>query len=200
MGCLFHPAVHPVEGEVVAVAGISPPRFEVARGRRCGRARGARILLVPASHQEAAGREHLSREIGEVIRRTRQRGLGVDPGLVRAKDAIDDEQSHLLVIRSRWGELLGGLSYTFPDAATVRVDYIGFSVHRCGLGTRLMAAVAEIALHGNREITLTAQKGARGFFERLGMDLEEEYADGNCTFRFSPGNMRQLVDGVRRIP
>jgi hypothetical protein len=182
---------------VVAVNRLSSPQFETAKGRRCGRAKGARILMIPASWRDASEREALSREIGQVIRRVRRRGLEVDPGLVRAKDAIDDEQSHLLVIRSRWGELLGGLSYTFPDAATIRVDYIGFSVHRCGLGTRLMAAVAEIALQGDREVTLTAQKGARGFFERLGMDLLEEYPDGNCSFRFSRDGMRRLVDEIR---
>jgi hypothetical protein len=182
----------------MTVARVSHQGLETARGRRCGRARGARVLMVPASRRDAAEREHLSHEIGEVIRRARRRGPGVDPGLERAKDAIDDEQSHLLVLRSRWGELLGGLSYTFQDEATLRVDYIGFSLHRCGLGTRLMAAVAEIALQGNREILLTAQSGARGFFERLGMDLLEEFQDGNSVFSFSREGMRRLVDEVRR--
>jgi hypothetical protein len=182
----------------MVVARVSPPRFETARGRRCGRAKGARVLMIPASRRDSSEREHLSREIGEIIRRVRRRGLEVDPGLVRAKDAIDDEQSHLLVIRSRWGELLGGLSYTFPDGATLRVEYIGFSVHRCGLGTRLMATVADIALQGNRTVTLTAQRGARGFFERLGMEILEEYPDGNCAFGFSTGGMRRFVAEAHR--
>ena len=121
----------------------------------------------------------------------------MDPGLVRAKEAIEDEKNHLLVARSRWGELLGSLSYTFPDPAILRVDYIGLSVHRCGLGTRLMAAVVEIALRGNRKIQLTAEKGARGFFERLGMEKLEEYPDGNCLFEFSETGMRRLVGRVR---
>jgi len=182
----------------MVVARETPPRPETPRARRCGRARGARILMIPASRRDAAEREHLSREIGQVIGRIRRRGLAVDPGLVRAKDAIDDERSHLLIARAKWGELLGALSYTFPDEESLRVEYIGFSVHRCGLGTRLMAAVAEIALQGNRGVTLTAQKGARGFFGRLGMDLLEEYPDGNCVFGFSREGMRRLVEEVRQ--
>jgi hypothetical protein len=174
------------------------PRPETAKGRRCGRVRGARIIMVPASMKNSSEREALSREIGQVIRRVRKRGGEVDPGLVRAKDAIDDEKNHLLLARSRWGEILGGLSYTFPDAVSIRVDYIGFWVHRCGLGRRLMAAVAEIALQGNRKITLTAQRGARGFFERLGMDLLEEYHDGNSAFEFSRDGMEHLLEEARR--
>jgi predicted GNAT family N-acyltransferase len=176
----------------------SPEGPETAKARRCGRARVARILLVPASRKDEAEREALSREIDHVIGEIRRRGEEVDPGLVRAKDAIDDVQNHLLVARSRWGELLGALSYTFQDQATIRVDYIGFSVHRCGLGTRLMAAVAEIALQGNRKVILTAQKGAKGFFQRLGMELLEEYHDGNCVLQFSHDGMRRLVDEVNR--
>ncbi len=182
----------------MAVTGVSRQWLETAKGRRCGKAKGARILMIPASAKDASEREALSREIGRVIGKIRRRGEEVDPGLVRAKDAIDDEKNHLLVARSRWGELLGALSYTFPDAGSMRVDYIGFSVHRCGLGTRLMAAVAEIALQGNRRILLTAQKGAKGFFSRLGMDLLEEYPDGNCSFEFSPGSMRRFVTEARR--
>jgi hypothetical protein len=174
------------------------PRLETAKGRRCGRAKEPRILMIPATRRDNAEREALSREIGDTLREIRRRGREVDPGLVRAKDAIDDGENHLLVTRARWGELLGALSYTFPGAGTMRVDYIGFSVHRCGLGTRLMAAVAEIALLGNRKILLTAQKGARGFFERLGMELLEEYPDGNCSFEFSPGRMRRFVTEARR--
>ena len=169
---------------------------ETAKGRRCGRARVARILMVPASRKDGAERAALSREIDHAIGEIRRRGEEVDPGLARAKDAIDDVQNHLLVARSRWGELLGALSYTFQDEATLRVDYIGFSVHRCGLGRRLMAAVAEIALQGDRKVHLTAQKGAKGFFQRLGMDLLEEYHDGNCSFAFSRDGMRRLVEGA----
>jgi len=176
----------------------SRPRLETAKGRRCGRARGPRILMIPASRRDNTEREALSREIGHAISEIRRRGGDVDPGLVRAKDAIEDEENHLLVARARWGELLGALSYTFPDAGSMRVDYIGFSVHRCGLGTRLMAAVAEIALQGNRKILLTAQKGARGFFERLGMELVDEFPDGNCSFEFSTGRMRRFVTEARQ--
>jgi len=171
---------------------------ETAKGRRCGRARVARILMVPASRKDGAEREALSREIDHAIGEIRRRGEEVDPGLVRAKDAIDDEKSHLLIARAKWGELLGALSYTFPDEESLRVEYIGFSVHRCGLGTRLMAAVAEIALQGNRKILLTAQKGAKGFFQRLGMELLEEYHDGNCAFEFSRDGMKRLVEGAPR--
>jgi hypothetical protein len=176
----------------------SRPRLETAKGRRCGRAREPRILMIPASSKDVAEREALSREIDHTISEIRRRGKEVDPGLVRAKDAIDDKENHLLVARARWGELLGALSYTFPDAGSMRVDYIGFSIHRCGLGTRLMAAVAEIALLGNRKILLTAQKGARGFFERLGMEVVDEFPDGNCTFEFTPGRMRRFVTEARR--
>ncbi|HVN65036.1 MAG TPA: GNAT family N-acetyltransferase [Methanomicrobiales archaeon] len=175
----------------------SPRPGDPGKERRCGKAKGARIIMVPASAKDTGEREALSREIGHIIGEARRRGDEPDPGLVRAKEAIDDEKNHLLVARSRWGELLGSLSYTFPDPASLRVDYIGFSVHRCGLGTRLMAAVAEIALQGNRRIALTAEKDARGFFERLGMELVEEFPDGNCIFRFSHDSMRRLVDEVR---
>jgi Acetyltransferase (GNAT) domain len=177
---------------------VSRPLLETARGRRCGKAKGARILMIPASAKDATERKALSREIGRVIGKIRRRGEEVDPGLVRAKDAIDDEENHLLVARSRWGELLGSLSYIFPDAGSLRVDYIGLKVHRCGIGTRLMAAVANIALQGNRKILLTAQKGAKGFFSRLGMELLEEYHDGNCAFEFSPDGMRRFVEEARR--
>ena len=177
---------------------IPRPRLETAKGRRCGRARDPRILMIPASRRDVAEREALSREIGDTISEITRRGEEVDPGLVRAKDAIDDRENHLLVARARWGELLGALSYTFPDPGSMRVDYIGFSVHRCGLGTRLMAAVAEIALQGNRKILLTAQRGARGFFERLGMEMVDEFSDGNCSFVFSPGRMRRFVTEARR--
>jgi Acetyltransferase (GNAT) domain len=173
-------------------------RLETAKGRRCGRARIARIIMIPASGKDESEREALSREIGHIIRKIRRSGGDVDPGLVRAKDAIDDRENHLLVARSRWGELLGALSYTFPDKASLRVDYIGFSVHRCGLGTRLMAAVARIALQGNRKILLTAQKGARGFFERLGMVVLDEYHDGNSALEFSPEGMQRFLEETRR--
>lgn len=168
------------------------------RDRRCGKAKGAKILMIPAPGRQPAGREALSREIGHAIAAARRRGEEADTGLVRAKEAIDDGKSHLLVARSRWGELLGSLSYTFPDGGTLRVDFIGLSLRRCGLGTRLMAAVAEIALRGNRRITLTAEKGAKGFFSRLGMDLVEEYPDGNGAFGFTPEGMRRFVEEARR--
>ena len=168
------------------------------RGHRCGKVKEARILMIPASRRDVAEREALSREIGRIIGEARRGGQDLDPGLVRAKEAIDDEKNHLLVARSRWGELLGSLSYTFPDAATIRVDYIGLRIHRCGLGTRLMAAVAGIALEGNRTIRLTAEKDAKGFFSRLGMEMLEEYPDGNASFGFPVGGMRRLVDSVRR--
>jgi len=168
------------------------------KDRRCGKAKGARIIMIPASVRDVAERESLSHEIDRVIGRIRARGEAVDPGLIRAKEAIDDAKNHLLVARSRWGELLGSLSYTFPDAGSLRIDYIGLLVRRCGLGKRLVASVASIALEGNRRILLTAEKGAKGFFERLGMEKIEEYPDGNATFGFSTGGMRRLVEEVRR--
>jgi len=157
--------------------------------------------MIPASLRDGGERARLSKEIGQIIQAARHSGGEVlDPGLVRAKEAIDDEKNHLLVARSRWGELLGSLSYTFPDTATIRVDYIGLRFHRCGLGTRLMAAVAGIALEGNRKIRLTAEKDAKGFFSRLGMEMLEEYPDGNAVFEFPAEGMHRLVSGVRRVP
>ena len=164
-----------------------------ARAGRCGKAKGARIQMIPASVTDEEERRALSREVGHAMERTRRAGREVDRGLVRAKEAIDDEENHLLVIRSRWGEFLGSLSYTFPGAGTLRVDYIGLSIHRCGLGTRLMAAVAALALGGDRAIRLTAEKDAKGFFAGLGMDRLEEYPDGNCVFGFSPEGMRNFL-------
>ncbi|HMA04403.1 MAG TPA: GNAT family N-acetyltransferase, partial [Methanomicrobiales archaeon] len=149
------------------------------RSRRCGKAKGARILMIPASRTDVAERRSLLREIDQLMGRIRKGGKEVDEGLVRAKEAIEDEKNHLLIVRSRWGDLLGSLSYTFPDAGSIRVDYIGLSVHRCGLGTRLMEAVAAIAVKGNRRILLTAEKDAKGFFRAMGMVLREEYPDGN---------------------
>jgi hypothetical protein len=73
-------------------------------------------------------------------------------------------------------------------------------IHRCGIGTRLMVAVAQLALQGNRRVYLTAEKGAKGFFERLGMELREEYPDGNCLFGFSRERMRSLVERVHGAP
>jgi hypothetical protein len=165
---------------------------------RCGKARGARILMIPASTRDRGDRERLAREIDGIIAKIRRRGGEADPGLVRAKEAIADEGSHLLVVRSRWGEFLGSLSYTIPDMASLRVDYLGLLVRRCGLGTRLMVAVAELALRGNRIIRLTAEKDARGFFEEIGMEKLEEYPDGNCSFKFPEEGMRRLVERVRR--
>lgn len=154
--------------------------------------------MIPASRRDGAEREILSREIDRTIAGIRRRREEVDPGLVRAKEAIDDEKNHLMIARSRWGELLGSLSYTFPDPVTIRIDYIGMKIHRCGIGTRLMVAVAELALQGNRTIRLIAERGARGFFERLGMEKLEEFADGNCSFELSVEGMRKLVDRSRR--
>ena len=168
------------------------------RTRRCGKAKGIRIIMIPASRREEAEREILSREIDRTIARIKRRGEEVDPGLVRAKEAIDDEKNHLMIARSRWGELLGSLSYTFPDPVTIRIDYIGMKIHRCGIGTRLMVAVAELALQGNRKIRLIAERGARGFFERLGMEKLEEFANGNCSLEFSGEGMRRLVERFRR--
>jgi hypothetical protein len=159
--------------------------------------KGIRIIMVPASMRDAAERKSLSREIDRTIAGIRRRGGEVDSGLVREKDAIDDEKSHLLIGRSRWGELLGGLSYTFPDPGAIRIDFIGMKIHRCGIGTRLMVAVAEIALQGNRKIRLTAEKGAKGFFESLGMEKLEEFTDGNSSFEFSGEGMRRLVERFR---
>jgi ribosomal protein S18 acetylase RimI-like enzyme len=155
--------------------------------------------MIPASKSEGAERRILSREMDHAIEKVRRRGEEVDPGLVRAREAIGDKKNHLLIARSRWGELLGSLSYTFPDNRSLRIDFIGLSVRRCGLGTRLMAAVAELALRGNRRIRLTAEKDAKGFFERLGMEKLEEYPDGNCSFEFPEEGMRRLVGKVRRI-
>jgi ribosomal protein S18 acetylase RimI-like enzyme len=182
------------------VAESPGPGAEAGKARRCGKVKEARIIMIPASRKESAERQGISREIDHAIGEIRRRGGEVDPGLVRAKEAIGDEKNHLLVARSRWGELLGSLSYTFPDDASLRVDYIGLSVHRCGLGTRLMAAVAALALRGNRRIRLTAEADARGFFERLGMEKLEEYPDGNCSFGFTEEGMRRLVEKVRKIP
>jgi ribosomal protein S18 acetylase RimI-like enzyme len=170
------------------------------RARRCVKAKVIRIIMIPASSRDDAERENLSREIGRAIADIRRRGGEVDPGLVRAKEAIDDEKNHLLIARSRWGELLGSLSYTFPDPDTIRIDYIGMKIHRCGIGTRLMAAVAELALQGNRKIRLTAEKGGKGFFERLGMETLEEFPDGNCSFEFTGDGMRRLLAASRRSP
>jgi hypothetical protein len=169
----------------------------VIRARRCGKAKGARILMIPASTKDEGERRSLSHEVDHAMERIRHGGGEVDPGLVRAKEAIDDEKNHLLVVRSRWGEFLGSLSYTLPDAGSLRVDYIGVSIHRCGLGTRLIAAVAAIALQGNRRIRLTAERDARGFFERMGMERLEEYPDGNCLFEFGEEGMRRLLDRFR---
>jgi len=167
------------------------------KASRCGKTKGARVLMIPASRRDTREREHILREIDETIGEIRRSGGDVDPGLVRAKEAIGDEQSHLLIARSRWGELLGSLSYSFPDAATLRVDYIGLLVRRCGLGSRLMATVAEIALGGNRAIRLTAEKDAKGFFAALGMDLVEEFPDGNCVFESTGDGTRRLAGMAR---
>jgi predicted GNAT family N-acyltransferase len=184
----------------MAVRDTHGPGAEAIKARRCGKVKEARVIMIPASRRDSAERRNLSREIDQVIGDILHRAEEVDPGLVRAKEAIDDEKNHLLVARSRWGELLGSLSYTFPDAGSLRVDYIGLSIHRCGLGTRLMAAVAAIALQGNRRIRLTAQRDAKGFFERLGMEKLEEYPDGNCVFEFTEDGMRHLVEKVRGNP
>ncbi len=172
---------------------------EEERARPCGKARGARITMIPASRNEAASRRSFSREIDRLIGENRRADQGVDTGLVRAKEALDDEKDHLLVIRSRWGELLGSLSYTFPDATTLRVDDIGLVLRRCGLGTRLMAAVAGIALGGNRKVILTAEKGGRGFFESLGLRLLEEYHDGNAVLELSGDRLQSLAALAREV-
>jgi len=172
---------------------------EGGKATRCWKAKGARIIMMPASMEVGPERARLSREIDRIIGHARERGE-VDTGLVRAREAIDDEKNHLLVARSRWGDLLGSLSYTHPDPSTLRVDYIGMTVRRCGVGTRLMAAVAELALGGGMKIALTAEKAAKGFFERLGMDLLEEFPDGNCTFEFRADGMKRLVAASRRNP
>ena len=189
----------PSPGEVRPLKDPREAAAEPGKNRRCGKAKGARIIMVPASIRDAVERESLSLEIDRIIGRIRASGEVVDPGLVRAKEAIDDKKNHLLVARSRWGELLGSLSYTFPDAGSLRIDYIGLLVRGCGLGTRLVAAVAAIALEGNRRIQLTAEKGAKGFFERLGMELVEEYPDGNAAFVLFPEGMRHLAEEVRRM-
>ena len=179
------------------MSSVPGPITNGGKTRRCMKMKGIRIIMIPASRRDGAERESLSHEIDRTIAEIRHRGEEVDPGLVRAKEAIDDEKSHLLIARSRWGELLGSLSYTFPDPATVRIDYIGMKIHRCGIGTRLMVAVAEIALQGSRKIHLTAQKGAKGFFESLGMEKLEEFTDGNSLFEFSAEGMRRLVERNR---
>jgi len=188
-----------LQGEGVGL--VSPVSGSVRssrKTRRCVKAKGMRIILIPASRRDGTERVILSREIDRTIARTRRHGEEVDPGLVRAKEAIEDEKNYLMVARSRWGELLGSLSYTFPDPATVRIDYIGMKIHRCGIGTRLVVAVAELALRGSRKILLTAEKGAKGFFERLGMEKLEEFTDGNCSFEFSGEGMRRLVGRFRQ--
>lgn len=184
----------------MVVAEAPGSRVKAGKTRRCGKVKGARVIMIPASRKDGAERKSLSREIDHAIEKIHHQGDEVDPGLVRAKEAIEDEKNHLLIARSRWGELLGSLSYTFPDAASIRIDYIGLSIRRCGLGTRLMAAVAVLALRGNRKIRLTAEKDAKGFFERLGMEKLEEYPDGNCSFEFSEEGMRSLVEESRRTP
>jgi hypothetical protein len=168
------------------------------RARQCVKAKGIRIIMIPASRRDGAGRESLSREVGQVIEKIKRQGSELDPGLVRAKEAIDDEKNHLLIARARWGEFLGSLSYTFQDPDIIRIDYIGMKIHRCGIGTRLMEAVADLALKGNRKVRLTAEKGGKGFFERLGMEKLEEFADGNSSFEFSFEGMRRFLERSRR--
>lgn len=170
---------------------------KAGKATRCWKAKGARIIMIPASRRDGAERKSLSREIDLTIAEIKRRGEEVDSGLVRAKEAIDDDKNHLLIARSRWGELLGSLSYTFPDPATIRIDYIGMKIHRCGIGTRLMVTVMELALQGKRKIRLTAEKGAKGFFERLGMEKLEEFTDGNALFEFTGEGMRRLVRRFR---
>jgi hypothetical protein len=180
---------------------VSPVPGTITNGRkirRCKKAMGIRIIMIPVSRRDGNERKILSREIDRTLAGIKRRGEEVDPGLVRAKEAIDDEKNHLMIARSRWGELLGSLSYTFPDPVTLRIDYIGMKIHRCGIGTRLMVAMAELALQGNRKIRLIAERGAKGFFERLGMEKLEEFTDGNCSFEFSGEGMRRLVERFRR--
>jgi hypothetical protein len=183
---------------VVVQVEAAPGSFvKAGKNRQCWKAKGARIILIPASRRDAAGRKSLSHEIDRTISEIRRRGDGVDPGLVRAKEAIDDEKNHLMIARSRWGELLGSLSYTLQDTTLLRIDYIGMKIHRCGLGARLMAAVAGLALQGNLKIRLTAEKDAKGFFESLGMEKLEEFTDGNAVFEFTGEGMRRLVRRFR---
>ncbi|MGA2933921.1 MAG: GNAT family N-acetyltransferase [Methanomicrobiales archaeon] len=185
---------------MVLVSSVPGSTENGRKSRRCVKAKGIRIIMIPASRRDGAERVSFSREIDRTIAEIRRRGEEVDPGLVRAKEAIEDEKNHLLIARSRWGEFLGSLSYTLPDPATIRIDYIGMKIHRCGIGTRLMAAVAELAIQGNLKIHLTAEKGAKGFFERLGMEKLEEFPDGNCSFEFTGDGMRRLVEASRRRP
>ena len=63
----------------MAVARETPPRPETPRGRRCGRARGARILMIPASRKDTREREHILREIDGIIGEVRRSGGDVDP-------------------------------------------------------------------------------------------------------------------------
>jgi GNAT superfamily N-acetyltransferase len=173
---------------------------KAGKATRCWKAKRARILMVPASREDGAERTRLSHEMDRIIARARHHGEALDPGLVRAKEAIDDEKNHLMIARSRWGDLLGSLSYTLPDAGTIRVDYIGMRIRGCGIGTRLMAAVADLALRGGMRIRLTAEMNAKGFFEKLGMEKLEEFPDGNCSFEFSHEGMRRLVERSGRSP
>jgi hypothetical protein len=186
------------EGGVVLVPPVPGTIANGRKTRRCVKAKGIRIIMIPASRRDADERKSLSREIERTIAEVRHHGGEVDPGLIRAKEAVDDEKNHLLIARSRWGELLGSLSYTFPDPVTIRIDYIGMKIHRCGIGTRLMVSVAELALQGNLKIRLIAEKGAKGFFERLGMEKLEEFTDGNCSFEFTGDGMRSLLERFRR--
>ena len=102
----------PVEGAAVAGGG---------KATRCWKTKGARIIMMPASMEVGPERVRLSHEIDRIIALARARGE-VDPGLVRAREAIDDEKNHLMVARSRWGDLLGSLSYTLPDPSTIREE------------------------------------------------------------------------------
>jgi hypothetical protein len=188
------------EGAVVLVSSVPGTMVNGGKARRCEKAKGIRVIMIPAPGRSEAGRESLSREIARIIAEISRRGDEVDPGLVRAREAIEDEKNHLMIARARWGELLGSLSYTFQDPDTIRVDYIGMKIHRCGIGTRLMVAVAGLALQGNRKIRLTAEKDAKGFFGSLGMEKLEEFPDGNCSFEFSREGMRGLVNKFRRTP
>ena len=98
------------EGAVVLVSSVPGTMTNGGRASRCVKAKGIRIIMIPASRRNGAERESLSREIGRAIAEIRRRGGEVDPGLVRAKEAIDDEKNHLLIARARWGELFGSLS------------------------------------------------------------------------------------------
>lgn len=138
-----------------------------------GRADGLRLRLARPAEREAL--EALQRRASLALQKYRKQLLAHPDAVELPAEQIDRSQ---VIVAEIGGEIVG-------FAAVVDGDLDGLFVEpklwRRGVGQALVEAAAHEARHNGLSLTVVAEPGARGFYERCGFS-----AEGEVQTRFGP--------------